>query len=141
MWSWSHLRYYPCHWMGMIKGKLQCQSRQTASKIRSEPRTSEHKQLYQTNSDNCYEEEHENSNGISISISSSGSSSSRSSSSNSNIICTIYITTKLSFALIWCYDNCAWVQHRMPWTILILLYWIVDNSQCNEQHAFKVPVN
>ena len=50
-----------------------------ASKIRSEPRTSEHKQLYQTDSDNWYEEEHENSNGNSISISSGGGGGSSSS--------------------------------------------------------------
>jgi hypothetical protein len=40
-----------------------------ASKIRSEPRNSEYKQLYQTESGRWYEEEHENSNGNSISIS------------------------------------------------------------------------
>jgi hypothetical protein len=35
-----------CHWMGVIKGQLQkCQSRRMASKIRYEPRTSEHKQF------------------------------------------------------------------------------------------------
>jgi len=68
-----------------------------ASKIRSEPKTSEHKQLYQTDSDNWYEEEHENSNGNRIRFRISSSSSS---SSNCNTICTIYITIKLSFALI-----------------------------------------
>lgn len=97
--------------------------------------------IYQTDSDNWYEEEHENSNGnsisMSISISISISSSSRSSSSNSNIIHTIYITTKHSFALIWCYDNYAWVQHMIPWTMLILLYWTLTTF--NVEHAFKVP--